>query len=246
MNRNIFFGILLFPALAAVALADDAPVVSTKAWTNSGEVSVVSSNGNSRGTTTSAKDTFDYKWSAASLKLFGSGLGSSSGHQVTSEQYNAGEKVQVPFTTDEKNYAFEIFNWDKNRFAGIQDRYDGSAGYGRQLFCISSDTLKAEIGEGYINEDRINAPRNDFASTRVFAKYVHILSATAQFTQDAEFLNDDRNSKDYRLNMETAIIASLTTHLAIKASYKWNRVGEPPAGIGKDDTTTLVTLVVNY
>jgi putative salt-induced outer membrane protein YdiY len=154
--------------------------------------------------------------------------------------------LSVPTEIVKRPDAFEVFSWDKNRFAGIQDRYNGSAGYGRELISFSSDTVNGEIGEGYINEDRIDAPRNDFASTRAYAKYVHTLSATARFTQEVEFLNDDHNSKDYRLNTETAIIASLSSHLALKASYKWNRVGEPPTGIGKDDTTTLVVLVVNY
>jgi putative salt-induced outer membrane protein YdiY len=224
-------------------LADDA---SAKPWKNTGEVSVVSSNGNSKATSTSAKDTFNYKWSKAALELIAGGLGSSSGNKVTAEQYNASEKVLYPFTDSQKNYVFEKFGWDKNQFAGYRNRWDGNVGYGREIFNISSNTLTSEIGGGYINEERIDAPRNDFASGRAYAKYVRILSATAQFSQDAEYLHDWSDSKDYRLNTETAIIASLTTHLSLKASYKWNRVGKPPAGIGKDDTTTMVALIINY
>jgi putative salt-induced outer membrane protein len=235
---------LIVGVLAIGAWADDA--APAKAWKDSGELSVVSTNGNSKGTTTSAKDTFTYNWTKAALELIGGGLGSSSGNQVTAEQYNASEKVTYPLTENEKNYVYEKGGWDKNRFAGYRNRWDGSVGYGREILALSSDTLIGEIGEGYINEERIDAPRNDFASTRVYAKYTHILSATAQFTQDAEYIHDDSDRKDYRLNTETALIASISTHLALKASYLWNRVGEPPPGIGKDDTTTSVALVVNY
>jgi putative salt-induced outer membrane protein len=235
--------LLAVTALVKIWADDTAP---PKAWKDTGELSVVSTNGNSKATTTSAKDTFNYNWSKATLELVGGGLGSSSGNQVTAEQYNASEKVTYPLTENKKNYVYEKGGWDKNRFAGYRNRWDGSGGYGREILALSSDTLVGEIGEGYVNEERIDAPRNDFASTRAYAKFTQILSATAQFTQDAEYIHDDSDRKDYRLNTETALIASLSTHLALKASYKWNRVGQPPMGIGKDDTTTSVALVVNY
>ena len=245
MNRIKLFAILLsglFMTSMAVR-AEDAP---PKHWKDMGEFSVVSANGNSKTTTTSAKNTFTYEWTHAALELIGGGLGSSSRDDVTAEQYNASEKVSVPLTVDKKNYVFEKFGWDKNRFAGYRNRWDGSAGYGREIFKISSSTLISELGAGYINEERIDAPRNDFASGRAYTKFTQILSATAQFSQDAEYLHDFSDRKDYRLNTESALVASISTHLALKASFKWARVARPPTGIGKDDTTTSVALVVNY
>jgi putative salt-induced outer membrane protein YdiY len=50
MNKNTFLMFVLLTALAGVALADDPPAASSKPWTNSGELSVVSSNGNSKAT----------------------------------------------------------------------------------------------------------------------------------------------------------------------------------------------------
>ena len=238
-----------FAALAAIGLlagslrAEDAPA---KPWKDSGEFSVVSTNGNSKSTTMSTKNTFNYDWSKAGLELVAGGLGSQSRGQTTAEQYNASEKVSVPLTANKRNYVFEKFGWDSNRFAGYRHRYDASGGYGREIFQISSSTLISELGAGYINEERISSPRNDFASGRAYAKYTQILSATAHFSQDAEYLHNFDDYKNYRLNMESAIVASISTHMALKASFKWNRVGKPPVGFGKDDTTTSVALVVNY
>jgi putative salt-induced outer membrane protein YdiY len=117
---------------------------------------------------------------------------------------------------------------------------------GRVLLELPKDTLSTEIGPGYVNEERIDAPRNEFVSGRAYAKYVHTLSKTASFSQDCEYLHHFSDSDDYRLNTETAIIASLTEHLSLKASYVWHRVGLPPPNTGKDDTLTSVALIVNY
>src|ERR1051325_9930356 len=92
--------------LSTAAYAEDAPL---KRWKDSAEVSVVSTNGNSKATTTSAKNTFNYDWNKAGLELVAGGLGSRSGEGVTAEQYNASEKVTVPITPDKKNYLFEKF-----------------------------------------------------------------------------------------------------------------------------------------
>ena len=255
MKRILLKAILgagLLGVVAASARADDSPsdqppAVSTgtpRPWKDTGEFSIVSANGNSRTTTTSAKDTFDYNWTKTLLELAGGGLGSSSGNQVTSEQYNAGEKVRRSLIGD--NFVLEQFAWNKDRFAGLQSQYSASGGLGRTLFTLAKDKLTSELGGGYTFIEHTDGTHDDFPSGRAYAKYVHTLSATASFTQDAEYLHNFDNYKDYRLNTETAVIASLTTHLSLKASYTWKRVAEPPPGFGKDDTVTSVALLVNY
>lgn len=252
-TKTLVFEVLLVslavnaPARADAPVSDQPPAASTettRAWKDTGEFSIVSANGNSRTTTTSAKETFDYNWTKTLLELGGSGLGSSSGNQVTSEQYSAGEKVRHALIGD--NFVLEQFRWDKNRFAGLQSQYSASGGLGRTLFIFPKDKLTSELGGGYTFVEHTDGTHDDFPSGRVYAKYVHSLSATASFTQDAEYLHNFDDFKDYRLNTETALISSLTTHLSLKASYTWKRVAEPPAGFGKDDTITSVALLVNY
>ena len=231
--------------LAALALfAGQARAEDTKPWKNATEASLVSTNGNSKTTTTSAKNTFGYKWSKTGLEVIAGGLGSSNAGKVTAEQYFASEKMTYNFT--EKNYLYEKFGWDKNRFAGIRNRWDGSAGLGRLLFDLPKDKLIGELGGGYINEERINAARNDFASGRAYSKYTHLFSETANFTQDAEYLHNFKDSDGYRLNTETALTAALSSHLSLKTSFIWNRVGQPVPGTVRDDTKVMAGLIVNY
>src|SRR5688572_22538909 len=95
-----------------------------KNWESKTELSVVSTNGNSKATTSSAKEAFTYKWTRTKLDLEAGGLGSKSEGRVTAEEYFASEKFS--FSLSERNYLFEKVRWDKNRFAGIEERFDGT------------------------------------------------------------------------------------------------------------------------
>jgi putative salt-induced outer membrane protein len=245
-KRKALFLFVVLSMSISRSWADDAPATPpAKPWTNAGEFSLVSTNGNSKTSTTAAKDTYVYNWTNSVLQLIAGGLGSSSGGQQTAEQYNASEKMTRNLGSSD-NYVFERFGWDSNRFAGYRDLYDASAGLGRTLLNLPKDKLIGELAPGYVNQQFIDAPRKEYAAGQAHAKYTHTLSATANFSQDVAYIEDFSDKKDYRLNTETAIIASLTTHLSLKASYTWHRVGEPPANIGKDDTITAVALIVNY
>jgi putative salt-induced outer membrane protein YdiY len=244
MRSRRFALFLVFPlALAARPVrADDPP---EKKWKEAAELSLVTANGNSKATTTSVKSRYEYAWSKLTLlELIGEALGASNANSVTAENYKANEKVTWKLVG--KNYLYEKFGWDRDRFAGIQNRWDSSVGLGRLMIDLPHDKLTTELGGGYINEERKHAPRNDFASGRAYAKYLHQLSETANFTQDAEYIHNFDNRKAYRLNTETALIASMTTHLSLKASFQWKRNAVPPPGAVKDDTLTSVALIVNY
>ncbi|HNW45723.1 MAG TPA: DUF481 domain-containing protein, partial [Elusimicrobiales bacterium] len=111
--------------LASVfSLAANAAAQEAKPWKDAAELSYVQTSGNSKTSTTAAKNLFNYDWEKAALELTAAGLGAQSRNVVTAEQYNASEKVSLKLTG--KNYAFQKTSWDKNRFAGIKDRYDSS------------------------------------------------------------------------------------------------------------------------
>jgi putative salt-induced outer membrane protein len=230
--------------ISASARGDDAPVKPAKPWSNKAELSVISTNGNSKATTTSAKELFKYDWARAGLELAGGALGASDHGRSTAENYLAREKTTWKLTV--RNYLYEQFKWDKDRFAGILDRYDSSVGVGRILIDFPKDKLNGELGGGYINEQQTAPPRNEFASGRAFAKYQHTFNQATSFTQDAEYLHNFKDSRGYRVNTETAVVAALSTHLSLKTSFMWKRNGLPPPGAVKDDTTTTIALLVNY
>lgn len=234
--------LLILAAFSAIAVAHaDAPV---KRWTQTAQVTYLSANGNTKSSTLGASELFKYDWGNASLELTGAALGSSQDGVVTAEQYNAAEKFIRKIS--DRNYVFERVGWDKNRFAGIANRIDASVGLGRELIKTAKDLLILELGGGYVNEQRIKSPRVDFGSGRVYAKYARALSDTASFSQDAEYLHSFSDQDDYRLNAETSLTASLTTHFSLKTSFVWKKVNIPPPGFVKNDTLTSLALIFNY
>jgi putative salt-induced outer membrane protein len=222
-----------------------APLFSAeKPWKNVTEASLVSTNGNTKTSTTSGKNTFNYNWSKSGLELIGGGLGSKSRGVNTAEKYFASEKVS--YKLSDRNYSFEKFGWEKDRFAGIKNRYDSGLGLGRELIKTEINNLIFEIGGGFISEERFNQKKNAFASGRAYSKFIHKISETANFSQDAEYLSNFEDPDDFRVNTESAITAALSVHFSLKVSYTWKHVGVPPIGFVRNDTTTAVALIASY
>lgn len=226
---------------ASAARAEDVPA---KKWTETAQLTYLSANGNTKSSTLGITELFKYTWEKTTLELTAAALGASQERVVTAEQYSAAEKVLRKVS--DRNYVFERVGWDKNRFSGIANRIDASLGLGRELVKTAKNLLILELGGGYINEQRVKSERVDFASGRSYAKYTRTLSETATFSQDAEYLHSFSNQDDYRLNAETSLVASLTTHFSLKTSFVWKKVNIPPPGFTKNDTLTSVALIFNY
>jgi putative salt-induced outer membrane protein len=216
----------------------------TKNWKNETQLTFLSARGNSQSRTVGAGEKFNWGQDKTALESWAHALNVESDNQRTSERYDAGEKAEWKLTG--RNYLFERAQWESNRFAGYSHRYDASVGVGRELVKTKADDLFGEIGGGYINEQLVKAPRNDFGSGRLYAKYIREISKTSSFSQDGEYLHNFDDPNGYRVNTETALKASLSTQMALKVSYTWKHVHEPPAGFKRDDNLTLLSLLINY
>jgi putative salt-induced outer membrane protein YdiY len=238
--------ILTLVVLAAAALpvhADVAP--AAKKWKDSAEVSIVATNGNSKTQTTSGKELFSYQFDKETgLDVDGGGLGAKSNGVGSAEQYFAGEKVTQKL--DERNYLFERYRWDRNRFAGVAHRHEISVGAGRDLWKGPKDLLIGELAPGYLNEERIHDKRKEFASARAFSKYTHDFSATAHFGQSAEYIQSLADKRDARLKTETSVTAALSTMFSIKNSYTWLHDSRPPVGTAKNDEIFSLALLASF
>ena len=233
---------LCLPLAASAAAAAAAP---SRAWKDSAELSFVNANGNVKTQTTSAKNSFSYDFTERTkLELEAGALSARSEGRVTAEQYYAFEKAMHKVT--DRNYLFEKYRWDRNFFAGILHRHDFSAGVGRELYKTSKDLLIGELAPGYINEERVNERRKSFMSARAYAKYTREITATAKFSQDAEYIVSLKDARDARLNTETSLTAAISTMFSVKNSFGWKHDARPPLGKRKDDTILSVALLATF
>jgi putative salt-induced outer membrane protein YdiY len=253
LPRRLALLALLAPLAAVPARADtppaEAPLTAAappaKKWHDTAEASYVNTNGNSRTATTSAKDSFSYDFNKSTrLELEGGGLGTKSQGQVTAEQYFARQKVQRNFT--DRDYVFENYRWDKNRFAGIANLQVISVGLGRDLWKTKTDLWTFEGAPGYLNEEFTNAPRRSVATARAYTRYSHDFTPTSKFSQDVEYIQSLADKRDSRINTETDLTTALSSHFSVKTSFIWKRANFPPAGVHKDDEITSFALLANF
>ena len=226
----------------APASAADAPA---KTWKDAAEVSIVSTNGNCKTQTTSAKNNFGYQFDAlTSLSVEAGALGARSEGRVTAEQYFAVEKTIRKL--DDRNYVYEQYRWDRNRFTDLAHRHDFSVGVGRELWKTTKDLLIGEAGPGYINEEHFKDRRKSFASARAYSKYTHDFSPSAHFTQDLEYIQSLKDNRDNRVNTETALTAAFNSVFSVKNSFIWRHDSRPPTGTRKDDTILAVAMIAGF
>jgi putative salt-induced outer membrane protein YdiY len=243
--KNLARAVVVSVIAAAPAFAADAAAAPKKKWADSAELSFVNTNGNSRTQTTSGKDLFSYDFDALTrLELDGRGLGSKSDGTVTAEQYSASEKGQRK--VDDRDYAFERYQWTRDRFAGVAHRQEFSVGLGRELWRTPKDLLTLELAPGYLNEQRFVGKRVSAATARVYSKYTHDFSPSAKFSQDAEYLQSLDDKRDSRLSTETALTTALSVHFSVKTSFVWKRSNLPPPGTRKDDEIAAFSLIASY
>lgn len=235
--------LVLAAFLLASAWAARAEEPARKRWKDAAELSLTNTTGNSRLTMFGANDLFNYDWGRTALELKAEAFTSRDHGRTRAEEYDASEKVARKLTG--KFYGYERFEWDKNRFDGILDRYKFFLGAGDELLSAEKDKLIGEGGVGFVSEERPDKT-NNLVSGRLYGKYTRALSKTASFSQGVVYLHDFKDATDYHLNTETALVASVASHVSIKASYKWKRAGRPVPGFGKDDTVTGMALVIDY
>ncbi len=110
--------------------------------------------------------------------------------------------------------------FDRNKFAGVKSRYAEGLGLVAKLAANDIDQLNVEGGFELTQQDNLDGTSDSFASLRGATSWKHMFSSKAYFFQGIEFLPNLDDSEDYRINSETTIVAPLSSHVAMKASYQ--------------------------
>lgn len=109
--------------------------------------------------------------------------------------------------------------FDRNKFAGVKSRFAEGLGLVAKLQATDINQLNVEGGFELTQQDNLDGTSDSFSSLRAASTWKHMFSANAYFFQGVEFLPNLDESDDYRINSETTIVAPLSSHVAMKASY---------------------------
>jgi putative salt-induced outer membrane protein len=110
--------------------------------------------------------------------------------------------------------------FDRNKFAGVKSRFTEGLGLVAKLAATDIDQLNVEAGFELNQQDNLDGTSASYSSLRGATSWKHMFSANAYFFQGLEFLPNLDESDDYRINSETTVVAPLSSHVAMKASYQ--------------------------
>lgn len=141
---------------------------------------------------------------------------------------------------------FGYAGFDRNQFAGIARRFEESAGLSAKLLARERDEWSVELGLGLTQQTPVDSSTVTFTSARSATVFKHSFSKSAYFQQGIEFLPNLETSSDYRVNTESALVAPLSAHIAMKVSYVVRFDNLPEAGRSKGDRILTSGLQFNW
>lgn len=218
----------LLPALAALASAplvaqDPAPVV-TKATLDFG---YVQTSGNTQVTTTSIGEKLTQQRGRLGLEqTFNFVYGEQQG-VVNTNFLKAG--LRADFKLGGHFSAFASAAFDRNRFAGIERRFEENLGLAWRALGAPQDTLRFEAGGSVTQQRSIDGTVNDFPAGRAALAYKHAFTATSYFLQTVEGIPNFKDTEDWRVNTESSVVAPISARIGVKLSYvvRFDNLPEP-------------------
>lgn len=230
----------LLAAGALLSSPSSAAAQNPFAWENATELSFVATSGNASANTLGLRTSLTGTDSVNTFKFEAGGLRSEIGittrtasgtptnfnvskattHELTAESYFARGRYDRSLGPA---FLFSGLGWDRNTFAGVQNRYAFVAGVGRTWVESDASRFKTDVGATYtIQKDVDPAPDADegFGGLRATIDAMRQLSEAAQYTS---VLVSDLNleeTEDLRVDWTNSLSFQLTQALAFKTSLQ--------------------------
>jgi putative salt-induced outer membrane protein YdiY len=244
MHRNRYANAsALLPALLLVFLGASGLRAQEEetGWKDVAELTFVLTSGNATSSTFGFKNTADYTWPNAAFKLSAGGVRTRSG-TVTRTATGTPDNFTVSKTTDTRTtaesyflkgrldrnlsealFAFGGAGWDRNTFAGVNNRYAFVGGAGRSWFAEDTRHLKTDLGLTYtIQDDVVKNPDVDdsFLGLRASYDYLRKLTDNTEFTSVLVADQNLNETSDLRTDWTNSLAVAMSNRLALKTGYQ--------------------------
>jgi putative salt-induced outer membrane protein len=233
--------VLALCILALTTLGAQAPAAKT-AFT--GDLGFVSATGNTQLSTLSVGERVVHtagRWSLAQLADFVRG---ETDHIESANSLRVAGRVD--YALNPRLSAFGGVAFERNTFAGFKRRTDEIAGVRWKAIVAPRDSLSVDAGGVLTQQTDVDGTSNSFPAARAAAAYKHIFTKSAYFAQAVEYVPNLETGGAYRLNSESAVVAPLSAHIGIKASYAIRYDSRPPATFGTTDRVLTTGVQVSY
>ncbi len=273
------FLLLSAPFLALLHPVPAAAQESDGSWKNVAELTMVHTAGNATSSTLGFKNTFDYRWAASAFQLSAGGVRARAGTvtrtatgtpddftvtkstETTTTAENYFLRSRLDRTVSDALFLFGSVGWDRNTFAGVDNRYTLVAGAGRTWFDEEARRFKTDLGLTYtVQDDVVKNPdvADSFMGLRASYDYFRTLTETTNYGSVLVADQNLQDTEDIRVNWTNSLTVAISARLALKTSYQILFDNRPalvsvPLGdgtvltpLGKVDSVFSVAVVANF
>ena len=205
--------LLLAFAVAPLSAQDPAP----RRVEFTGDIGFVNTAGNTETTTFNVGEKLTYRLTSFTVQQFFAVVHGSTDGQTTNGLWRTG--LRGDYTLTPRLLLYGSVGFDRNRFAGIQRRFEEGLGAGVKVLTGERDKLEFEAGVAFTQQRSTLDVEDKFTSARAAGTFKHGFTESAYFQQLVEVLPNLEETDDLRINTETALVAPLSKRLAVKVSY---------------------------
>jgi putative salt-induced outer membrane protein len=180
----------------------------------------------------------DYPWRH---ELNGESLHAEQDGEKIAERYLFAGKTDYRF--NQYDYLFGTVRYEDDRFSSLDYRISETLGYGRRVMNEPTMSLDLELGVGGRHNVMRSGERDDEAIVRGAANFGWAMSDTARVSQH---LFSESGSDNTYTESTTALKLKINSKLATKFAYTVRHNSEVPEGWENTDTTTSVTLILDF
>lgn len=163
---------------------------------------------------------------------------------TTASQWKAG--LRGDRTLAGSTSVYVLGHFERNTFAGVKWYFQESAGLGFTVVEDSTNVLKAQLGASYIQQRSVADSTASFIAARAAADYRYNITSSAYAQQAVELLPNLQDRNDLRVNSETALVAPISQHIALKLAYVVRFDNQPEPGYKKTDRTFTSGLQIAF
>jgi len=230
--------------VTAIALLAS-PLVAQDKREFTGDIGFVNTTGNAEITSVSVGQALKFSagpWSLA--QTFGVVYGENAG-TVNTSLWRGGLRGDRKIGSGISLFALSA--WDRNTFAGIDSRLEEGLGMGIAAIDTERRKLSFELGAGAVQQwNSGSGGYGTFPSARAAGVFRQNFTSTAYIQQSVEVLPNLDESKDLRINTESALVAPISSHIGLKMSYIIRYDGLPQPTFKKTDGILTTGLQITY
>lgn len=276
---------LVLTLMGMLTFAQDEESEEKRAWSDKAELGAVFTGGNSESSTFSFKNDYTYGWDNANFTFKAGGfraesvtftrfaVGNPSDFQVIEEKTRetTGEKYFINLKYDrqinETFFWFTGLDWDRNEFAGIENRYSVNAGVGNIWVDSDRQKFRTDYGFQYTKEDLVFetvGSDDSYASAIASYKFFQKVGKNSDFKQDFKFNLNLDDTDDWRVELDNGFTTAISGMVALKVGLlllfdnqpafteislrdsDGNDIGNVAYELDDLDTVFTTSLVINF